>query len=121
MERGFRVALTPRLYVDGEKCFGPGPERLLEAIDRLGSLKGAAAELDMAYSRAWTLVRSCEKALGFPVLERKAGGRGGGRCSLTDRGRDLLNGYRRMEDELSLHAQTLVKKLLFLEKEEADP
>ena len=118
MEGELRVTLTPRLFVGEEKCFGRGPERLLEAIDRTGSLKGAAAELNMAYSRAWTILRSCEKALGFPILERKAGGRGGGRCSLTDRGRDLLIGYRRMEEELERHAQTLAKKLLFPEDRE---
>ena len=82
------LRLSLRLFFGGEKCFGPGPAALLEATDRLGSLRAAAAEADMAYSKAWTSLRSCEQALGIPLLEREAGGRRGGGSHLTREGRE---------------------------------
>ena len=48
----------------------------------------------MAYSKAWTTVRSCEAALGFQLLVYTTGGRNGGGASLTPRARALLDAYR---------------------------
>lgn len=105
-----RVSL--RLFSGGAKCFGPGPAFLLEATDRLGSLRAAAAEADMAYSKAWTSLRACEQALGFPLLEREAGGRRGGGSHLTREGRALLETYRALERRMAEEGDRLLRELL---------
>lgn len=87
--------LTLRLYGQ-EKSFGPGPLRLLEGVERTGSLHRAAAEMGMAYSKAWKLLQKVEAEWGFPVLESRPGGAGGGGSALTARGRELAGRYRRM-------------------------
>lgn len=105
------LRLSLRLFAGGEKCFGPGPAALLEATDRLGSLRAAAAEGGMAYSKAWTSLRSCEQALGFPLLEREAGGRRGGGSRLTPEGRRLLEAYRTLETRMAREGDRLLREL----------
>ena len=48
--------LSCRLFTDA-KCFGPGVARLLHAVQRLHSLRAAALSMDMAYSKAWTVIK----------------------------------------------------------------
>ena len=69
--------ITVRLYTD-EKCFGPGVAMLLERVERLHSLRSAAMDMDMAYSKAWTILRNAEKQLGYKLISSTTGGRHGG-------------------------------------------
>ena len=81
--------------VFGERLkFGDGRARLLELIDEHGSLRGAAAALDMSYRNAWGYLRELEGAAGFKLLERAPGGAPRGGMRLTPAGRDFLRRYR---------------------------
>ena len=84
--------LSCRLFTDA-KCFGPGVARLLHAVQRLHSLRAAALSMDMAYSKAWTVIKNSEKALGFSLLDSTTGGKGGGGAALTPEGARLLRAY----------------------------
>ena len=92
METELRPHLKIRLFRE-EKCFGPGVAELMRRVERLHSLRAAARSMDMAYSKAWTTVRSCEAALGFQLLDYSAGGRNGGGAVLTAEGKDILERY----------------------------
>lgn len=117
----YTLRLSTRLFSPSGKCFGPGIAQLLEGVEREGSLRAAAAGMGMAYSNAWTTLRSCEEALGFPLLDRKSGGRDGGRSALTPRGRTLLTRYRALEDHLRRRGRELMDGLFDdLEDEEGD-
>lgn len=107
----FSAKLSVRLLRNGEKCFGPGAAELLGGIERFGSLRAAAAEMGMAYSNAWTTLRSCEEALGVPLLDRKSGGQSGGSSALTEPGKRLLEGYRDMEARLKCECDSLIEAL----------
>lgn len=111
MKGQLTIKLKTTLRSDGEKCFGPGVASLLEGIDRHGSLQASAGEMGMAYSKAWTVLRECESALGQPLLTRKAGGAKGGQSQLTPYGRTLLTGYRSMEGRLIRLGEELVSEL----------
>ena len=100
MSEPLQVHASLRLYRGG-KAFGPGIAQLLEGVGRLGSLRRSAQEINMSYSKAWTILRSCEAQLGFLLLERHAGGSGGGGAALTDRGREMLARYRAFQAEAS--------------------
>ncbi|TDA30719.1 MAG: hypothetical protein DSO04_05465, partial [Hadesarchaea archaeon] len=68
----------------GERSLGgKGRMELLLAIEREGSLSGAARKLGMSYRHAWGVVRGLERELGFRLLRTERGGRRGGRSSLT--------------------------------------
>lgn len=88
------LTYTMRLRLRGEEIFfGPGVEELLLLVDETGSLHMAAARMKMSYSKAWKMVRAMERELGFPALERQAGGSGGGFSRLTPQGRAFLERY----------------------------
>ena len=49
--------------------------------------------MEMAYSKAWTIIKNSEKALGFSLLDSTTGGKGGGGAALTPEGARLLRAY----------------------------
>ncbi|MBI3961950.1 MAG: LysR family transcriptional regulator [Deinococcus sp.] len=76
---------------------GPRLVQLLEAVDRLGSLRQAAAELGWSYRYAWGRVQQLAALLDQPVLASSAGGPGGGGSRLTAAGQELLERYQQFE------------------------
>src|SRR5687767_7815945 len=101
--------LTPRAHVtltkEGSSVIGEREARLLDAVDRVRSIKDAAAEAGISYRTAWSAIQQMEQALGRPIVVSRAGGPGGGATTLTDECRRLLSLYqdlrRRLEDGLS--------------------
>ncbi len=106
MEKSLRPVLKIQLYGE-EKCFGPGIAELLQQVERHSSLRQAAQAMDMAYSKAWTMVRRCEGALGFQLLSYTTGGRHGGGAALTQEAKDLLARYNAYCDALQKEAARL--------------
>ncbi len=100
--------LTIRIDFGKDAAFGPGKARLLELIDEKGSIRSAAAAMDMSYRRAWLLLREIEVMMRAPVVAARTGGARGGGTSLTRFGRSVVAGYRAIETgaERSLDAQT---------------
>jgi molybdate transport system regulatory protein len=91
--------LKLRIDLSPERAIGPGKIRLLELIDRDGSISAAARALDMSYRRAWLLIDALHQTFREPVIHTAAGGRSGGGASLTPFGRELVERYRTMEAE----------------------
>ena len=93
-----RLVWKLALYTD-EKVFGQGPFELLSRVATTGSLRHAAADMDMSYSKAWHLVRTLEGRLGFPLLERRVGGSEGGGSGLTEDAKELVRRYEALLTE----------------------
>ena len=91
------ASTSVRIRMGDVKVFGPGIAELLERIDRCESIRTATMEMHIAYSKAWTILRACEQTLGYPLIQRKVGGEGGGGSSLTPEGRELLEKFRKWE------------------------
>ncbi|MCQ2419369.1 MAG: LysR family transcriptional regulator [Clostridia bacterium] len=104
METKFRPVMTIRIFAD-EKCFGPGIARLLHRVEELHSLRAAASSMDMAYSKAWTILRASQQALGFPLLESTTGGKNGGGAVLTEQAKKLLTEYDAYCRDLEAYAE----------------
>jgi molybdate transport system regulatory protein len=81
------------------RAFGDGPARLLDGVERAGSLRKAATELGMSYNKAWRILHAAEQRLGFALLDRSVGGSLGGGSHLTREAQDLLARYRAMAAE----------------------
>lgn len=92
-DKRLRLVLTLRIFCETEKCFGPGMAELLERVDDMQSLRQATMSMEMAYSKAWRVIKTAERGLGFPLLESTTGGKGGGGASLTPEGLRLLEAY----------------------------
>jgi molybdate transport system regulatory protein len=96
---------------EGAVVIGPGRTRLLEGIERTGSILKAAQSLKMSYRRAWGRLKVMEERLGEPLLERQpgAGRRGGTR--LTPKGKALLALYQKLTREMQKTSQTALSRL----------
>ena len=109
MEKKLHTVLTIRLFTD-EKCFGPGIATLLHHIEDLHSLRSASMKMNMAYSKAWTIVRNAEAQLGFKLLHSTTGGRHGGGATLRGGGRAVVTAYDGFCRELQETADALYEK-----------
>lgn len=102
-ERGesYPVRAETKVYLAaGETFFEPEACRLLELIDRTGSVQKACEQMNLSYSKGSRMLKSIDRQLGFPMVERWAGGSGGGGSVLTEDGRRLVTNYRKMADEI---------------------
>lgn len=89
--------LSIRIAFEGAEPFGPGKVRLLELIEKEGSIRAAAAAMNMSYRHAWLLLQAVEDTFGAPVLATSTGGAGGGGAKLTELGKRLVDRYRAIE------------------------
>ena len=88
-------AVTKIMIFDdnGEKFFGEGPAQLLHRIEEKGSLRAAAMSMEMAYTKALSIIKHAEKALGLSLVIRTTGGKSGGGSRLTPEGKEWLERY----------------------------
>ena len=93
------VRLSIRIDFEGSESFGPGKARLLELIDEQGSIRSAAAAMNMSYRHAWLLLQAVEDTFGAPVISTATGGAKGGGAKLTELGRGLVAKYRAIESQ----------------------
>lgn len=105
----FTYSMKLRLRTD-KAFFGPGVVEVLRQVERTGSLQTAAESMGMSYSKAWRIVKTAEEEIGFPIMERKAGGSGGGFSRLTERGREFLDAFEGFEGETARAAEELFQK-----------
>ncbi|HWR18409.1 MAG TPA: LysR family transcriptional regulator [Clostridia bacterium] len=106
--------LSIRLYREDEereKCFGPGIAELLRRVDRTHSLRSAAAEMSLAYSKAWRIVKDSESALRMKLLVSQTGGVHGGGASLTNEAHDMLARFDRFQKELRTYAESSFQEI----------
>ncbi|HTT09472.1 MAG TPA: winged helix-turn-helix domain-containing protein [Burkholderiaceae bacterium] len=102
----------PRVTGGGEIAVGPGKIALLEAIGKTGSITAAAKSLDMSYRRAWLLLDELNRSLRVPAVDSAKGGQHGGGSALTDRGKELIAVYRRIEKTAESAARADIKRLM---------
>ena len=94
----------------GIKFFGEGPWRLLRCVEKTGSLRAAAMEMEMAYSKASKILKHAESVLGYPLTMRSTGGKDGGGSILTPEGQQLLRQYEAYRDACAQANQALYRQ-----------
>ena len=104
--------VTKIIFTDdnGIKFFGEGPFRLLCCVEKTGSLRAAAMEMEMAYSKASKLLKQAETNLGFSLTTRSAGGKDGGGSVLTHEGKRWLRQYEAYRDACVKSNQALYRR-----------
>ncbi|HVY06969.1 MAG TPA: TOBE domain-containing protein [Burkholderiales bacterium] len=93
--------LQARLQLETEfgAFLGCNRIRLLEAIDKQGSISKAARSIPMSYKAAWDALEDLNNLADEPVLLRSIGGTGGGGTALTEYGRKLVAMFHAVEGE----------------------
>ena len=75
---------------------GWGRAMLLERIEQLGSIAAAARSMKLGYRNAWLWIESANRLAPTPLIEKTAGGAGGGHARLTEEGRKAINEYKEL-------------------------
>ncbi|MCB1445733.1 MAG: winged helix-turn-helix domain-containing protein [Rhizobiaceae bacterium] len=91
------IKLNLRLTFPGGVPLSHGKAELMELIRETGSIRQAAAKMEMSYRRAWLLVDELNHLFREPAIGTKQGGRRGGGAVLTPFGAALLERFRAME------------------------
>lgn len=79
---------------------------LLRQIDQLGNLTQAAKQVGYSYKGAWDAIDDMARLSGGTLIERHAGGKGGGGTHLTERGQQLLRNFSLIQAE---HARFIAR------------
>ncbi len=92
-----RACISIRLYIacDGMIVAGRGLVEALEAIEKAGSIRGAARLLGLNHRRLLERIHRAERLLGVKLVEVDTRG-----SRLTREARRLVEEYRRLEEEL---------------------
>jgi molybdate transport system regulatory protein len=93
--------LVGRIYLDTDEGVLLAGQRvhLLEAIERHGSIQGAAKELGLSYKAAWDAVNAMNNLCDQPLVLREVGGKRGGGSQLTEHGHNMITLFRTVESE----------------------
>jgi molybdate transport system regulatory protein len=78
---------------EGRYAFGLGVSEILQAVDRVGSIKHAAAEVGKSYRHVWARLKQAEQALGRRLVKSQVGGLGTQRSALTPEARRLVAAF----------------------------
>jgi molybdate transport system regulatory protein len=108
------MKVRTKVWIDDDHdkvIFGSGRVRMLEAIDRLGSMNKAAKELKMSYRALWGRIKSTEGRMGAKMLITRPGGGKGSGSVLTPTGKRFLENYRRLTNRIVEQADQAFDKI----------
>lgn len=84
---------------------------LLEMIENLGSISAAARQLGISYRSAWDAVAELNNMWDAPLVTKSPGGSQGGGTRLTEQGRELIAGFKLMQQEYQRFTKGLIQHL----------
>ena len=103
-------AVRSKIWIEDEEgkvALGLGRFKMLEAVDRLGSMNLAAAELSMSYRSVWCRIRESEERIGRKLLISKGKG-----STLTPFARELMKKFTDLNAALKEDADEMFGDLL---------
>lgn len=90
--------------------------RLLEKIQKHGSISQAAKSVPMSYKSAWDAIDIMNNLAEAPVVTTSTGGRNGGGTQVTAYGKKLISLYRAIEREYQQSVARLVSAIPSLDE-----
>ncbi|MBU3180841.1 NTP transferase domain-containing protein [Clostridium psychrophilum] len=108
LEKHNQHILHPFVRVSIEKesmFFNSKTKLLLILIEDTQSVRSACNHIALSYSKAWNMLNELEHELGYTVVERKHGGKNGGKTYLTKEGSEFLKKYQQFEHNVREYAK----------------
>jgi len=108
------MKVRTKVWIDDDHdkvIFGSGRVRMLEAIDRLGSMNKAAKALKMSYRALWGRIKSTENRIGAKMIITRPGGGKGSGSILTPMGKQFLRNYKLLSDSVVEQADQSFDKI----------
>ena len=90
---------------DGAFLVGPRYIRLLEGVEREGTIRRACRGTGMSYRTCLNRIRQMERTLGTAMLTTRRGGARRGGAVLTPAGRQFVRVYRQWREEVERASQ----------------
>lgn len=102
------MELKVKIYLEDEqdKFMGIGVLWLLMNIQEKHSLKAAAEEMGISYTKAYSMINRLEEGLGQKILDRKKGGKNRSGAELTDFAKNFIPLY----DEFQKNCKNILDK-----------
>jgi molybdate transport system regulatory protein len=85
---------------DGAFLVGPRYIRLLEGVERTGTIRGACADTGLSYRTCMNRVRQMERTLGVAMVVTRRGGAARGSAELTPAAHQLVRVYRLWREDV---------------------
>lgn len=108
-----------RIFCGDDIALGPGKVELLKWLRETGSIRDAAARMEMSYMRAWGLIRTMNQCFKSPLVAAARGGSERGGARLTRAGICALELYDRLEAESQAATQKTRRQLAAMMKKSA--
>lgn len=108
--------LRIKIDLGNNVVLGPGKVELLGLVDKYGSIRKAAAAMDMSYRRAWLLLKELETVLGAPAVTAETGGSKGGGTRLTELGRAIVERFHAIEKRAAQAVASDIRNLTRLSR-----
>ena len=90
---------------DGAFLVGPRYIKLLEGVERTGSIRAACGTIGLSYRTCLDRIRQMERTIGTPMLATRRGGNDRGGSVLTPAARQLVGVYRQWREEVEHASQ----------------
>jgi molybdate transport system regulatory protein len=101
MTNDFSIRIKFWLEKKNKSIIGPGRLKILEAIEKTGSLTEATNQCRISFRKGWKLINEINESLDQPVVISERGGKGGGGSTyLTEYGKKLINQYKNIQKQL---------------------
>ena len=101
-----------KISIEKESLFFDSRTKLLLLlIQDTHSVRNACRQMALSYSKAWNMINYMEKELGYEVVERKHGGKNGGKTYLTKEGAKFLEKYEVFEENVRQFAKNEFDRL----------
>ena len=113
---GLDLRMRFRIFCGEDIALGLGKVQLLKLVRETGSVRQAAAQMEMSYMRAWVLVRTMNQCFKKPLVNLARGGSQRGGAHLTPTGEIVLKLYERVERESLKATETTRRQLTALIK-----
>ncbi len=98
-----RALLHPTVQLNLQResvFFNTRIKLLLYLILDTHSVRSACDRMALSYGKAWDMLNKLEAETGYPIAERKHGGKRGGNTTLTPRGLQFLKTWQNLEDSI---------------------
>ncbi len=106
-----------RMSIERENAFfNARLKLLLFLISDTHNMRKACGAISLSYGKAWDMINRLELELGYPVVERRQGGKHGGNTVLTARGTAFLLAYQNFEEEIFHFTQSRFQELFLTTK-----
>jgi molybdate transport system regulatory protein len=113
VEKLSKYNINCRIWLIGENgtFLGMGRVKLMQEIEKTGSISKAAKKLGMSYRKAWESIDAINKEAEKPLVIKTSGGKGGGGAVLTEDGKKTIKNYLKIVKNTEAFISKQLKKI----------